>query len=129
MIPKTEDGRILWQHPYDNFQLIIQDNALNAISGPWGNNVSRKFDPLTGKVLAELPTGRRACTRVVGMQDSILYRAMGGSIRFDMATDFPRWVSPMRPSPSHACIGREADSATATNQGARGGRLFCWFGC
>lgn len=94
----TEDGRILWQHPYENFQLIIQDDALYAISGPWGNNVSRKFDPLTGKVLAVLPTGRRACTRVVGTQDSILYRAMGGSIRFDVATDFPRWVSPMRPS-------------------------------
>jgi len=94
----AEDGRILWQHPYDNFQLIIRDKALYAISGPWGNNVSRKFDPLTGEVLAELPTGRRACTRVVATQDSILYRAMGGSIRFDLATDFPRWVSPMRPS-------------------------------
>jgi len=94
----AEDGRILWQHPYENFQLIIQDDALYAISGPWGNNVSRKFDPLTGKVLAELPTGRRACTRVVGTQDSILYRAMGGSIRFDKSADVPRWVSPMRPS-------------------------------
>jgi outer membrane protein assembly factor BamB len=94
----AEDGRILWQHPYDNFQLVIRDKALYAISGPWGNNVSRKFAPLTGEVLAELPTGRRACTRVVATQDSVLYRAMGGSIRFDMATDVPRWISPMRPS-------------------------------
>ena len=94
----VEDGRILWQHPYDNFQLILQKDALYAISGPWGNNVSRKFDPLTGKVLAELPTGRRACTRIVATEDSLLYRAMGGSVRFDLADDLPRWVSPMRPS-------------------------------
>jgi len=94
----TEDGRVLWQHPYDNFQLIIQGDALYAISGPWGHNVSRKFDPRTGAVLAELPTGRRACTRVVATGDSILYRAMGGSVRFDLAEDTPRWLSPMRPS-------------------------------
>ena len=94
----VEDGRILWQHPYDNFQLILQEDALYAISGPWGNNVSRKFDPLTGEVLAELPTGRRACTRIVATEDSLLYRAMGGSVRFDLADDVARWVSPMRPS-------------------------------
>ncbi|MHC4172218.1 MAG: outer membrane protein assembly factor BamB family protein [Planctomycetota bacterium] len=96
----TEDGRILWQHPYDNFQLIIRPDGLYAISGPWGINVSKKFDLLTGKVLAELPTGRRACTRPTGTSDSILFRAMGGSIRFDLASARPRWVSPMRP-PCH----------------------------
>lgn len=94
----TRDGSVLWQHPYDNFQLIVQKEAVYAISGPWGNNVSRKFDPLTGQVLAELPTGRRACTRVVATADSLLYRAMGGSVRFDLAEDVPRWLSPMRPS-------------------------------
>jgi len=94
----TEDGRIMWQHPYDNFQLVIRPDSLYGISGPWGNNVSRKLNPLTGKVLAELPTGRRACTRPVGTVDSILFRAMGGSVRFDLTTDRPRWVSPMRPA-------------------------------
>ena len=96
----AEDGRILWQDPYDNFQLIIHPDSLYAISGPWGNNVSRKLDPLTGKVLAELPTGRRACTRPTGTVDSILFRAMGGSVRFDLAADRARWISPMRP-PCH----------------------------
>jgi outer membrane protein assembly factor BamB len=96
----AEDGRVLWQHPYDNFQLVIHSDGLYAISGPWGNNVSRKLDPLTGEVLAELPTGRRACTRPTATSDSILYRAMGGSIRFDLASLRPRWVSPMRP-PCH----------------------------
>ena len=37
----TGDGRILWEHPYDNFQLIVQEDALYAISGPWGHNDRR----------------------------------------------------------------------------------------
>ncbi|MHC4228030.1 MAG: outer membrane protein assembly factor BamB family protein [Planctomycetota bacterium] len=113
----AEDGRILWQHPYDNFQLIIRDDGLYAISGPWGNNLSKKFDPLTGEILAELPTGRRACTRPTGTSDSILFRAMGGSIRLDLDSDRPRWLSPMRP-PCH-------DGVTVAN-----GLLYWWpFAC
>ena len=109
----TEDGRILWQHPYDNFQLIIYSDALYAISGPWGNNLSKKFDPLTGEVLAELPTGRRACTRPTATLDSILFRAMGGSVRFDLSSARPLWLSPMRP-PCH-------DGVTVAN-----GLLYWW---
>ncbi|MHC4518744.1 MAG: outer membrane protein assembly factor BamB family protein, partial [Planctomycetota bacterium] len=113
----AQDGRILWQDPYDNFQLVIYDDALYAISGPWGNNTSRKLDPLTGKVLAELPTGRRACTRPTATADSILFRAMGGSVRLDLAADRPRWLSPMRP-PCH-------DGVTVAN-----GLLYWWpFSC
>lgn len=113
----TKDGRILWQHPYDNFQLIIRSDGLYAISGPWGNNLSKKFDPLTGEVVAELPTGRRACTRPTGTSDSILFRAMGGSVRFDLASARPRWLSPMRP-PCH-------DGVTVAN-----GLLYWWpFAC
>ncbi len=113
----TEDGRILWQHPYDNFQLVIYPEALYAISGPWGNNFSKKFEPLTGEVIAELPTGRRACTRPTATSDSILFRAMGGSVRFDLASARPRWLSPMRP-PCH-------DGVTVAN-----GLLYWWpFAC
>ena len=94
----AEDGRILWEHPYDNFQLIIYPDGLYGISGPWANNLSKKFDPLTGEVLAEFDAGRRACTRPTATPDSILFRAMGGSVRFDLASGRPRWLSPMRPS-------------------------------
>ncbi len=95
----TQDGSILWEHPYDNFQLVLHSDGLYAISGPWANNLSKKFDPLTGEVLAEFPsTGRRACTRPTSTSDSILFRAMGGSVRFDLASSSPRWISPMRPS-------------------------------
>jgi outer membrane protein assembly factor BamB len=93
----TQDGRILWEDPYDNYQLIIRDDVLYGFSGPWGNNASKKFDPLSGKVLGELPTGRRACTRPVGTLDSVFFRAMGGSVRFNCASDKPEWISPMRP--------------------------------
>jgi outer membrane protein assembly factor BamB len=109
----TQNGSILWEHPYDNFQLVLYEDAVYAISGPWGTNVSVKLDPLTGKVLAELPTGRRACTRPTATSDSILFRAMGGSIRFDLASERPRWVSPMRP-PCH-------DGVTVAN-----GLLYWW---
>lgn len=113
----TENGRMLWQNPYDNFQLVIYPDSLYAISGPWGNNVSKKFDPLTGEILAELPTGRRACTRPTATLDSILFRAMGGSVRFDLASALPRWLSPMRP-PCH-------DGVTVAN-----GLLYWWpFAC
>ncbi|MCF7973213.1 MAG: PQQ-binding-like beta-propeller repeat protein [Phycisphaerae bacterium] len=94
----TRDGSILWENPYDNFQLIRQEDGLYAISGPWGNNVSQKLDPLTGKVLAEFSMGRRACTRPVATLDSILFRAMGGTVRFDFDSARANWISPMRPS-------------------------------
>ena len=114
----AEDGRILWEHPYDNFQLILHPDGLYAISGPWANNLSKKFDPLTGRILAEFPTtGRRACTRPTSTSDSILFRAMGGSVRFDLASSSPRWLSPMRP----ACH----DGVTVAN-----GLLYWWpFAC
>ena len=94
----ADDGRILWEDPYDNYQLIVYPDALYGISGPWADNFSKKFDPLTGEVLAEFDAGRRACTRPTATSDSILFRAMGGSVRFDLADGQPRWLSPMRPS-------------------------------
>ncbi|UCF15861.1 MAG: PQQ-binding-like beta-propeller repeat protein [Phycisphaerales bacterium] len=114
----AENGDILWQHPYDNFQLVLHADGLYAISGPWANNLSKKFDPLTGEILAEFATtGRRACTRPTSTSDSILFRAMGGSVRFDLASSSPRWISPMRP-PCH-------DGVTVAN-----GLLYWWpFAC
>jgi outer membrane protein assembly factor BamB len=94
----AKDGKVLWSDPYNNFQLIIRDEELYAISGQNDlNSPSKKFDPLTGEVLALFDTGRRACTRPTGASDSILYRARGGSTRFDLAGGSPRLISPMRP--------------------------------
>jgi len=45
----AKDGEVLWSDPYNNFQLIIRDNELYAISGQNDlNSPSKKFDPLTG---------------------------------------------------------------------------------
>ena len=110
----TQEGRVLWQHPYNNFQLIIREDALYGISGQNDEgNLSKKFDPLTGRILAEFRTGRRACTRPTGALDAIFYRARGGSTRFDLATGNPQLLSPMRP-PCH-------DGVTIAN-----GLLYWW---
>ena len=94
----TKDGSVLWENPYDNFQLVLRDDGLYGISGGrWGDKVSKKFDPLTGEVLAELKVARRGCTRPTGAVDSVFFRALGGSVRLDTATGQPLWISPMRP--------------------------------
>ena len=93
----AKDGSVLWENPFNNFQLVLRDDGLYAIAGIWRNNVSKKFDPLTGAVLADLPTSRRACTRPTGSADAILFRADDGTVRLDMNSNRPQWISPMRP--------------------------------
>ena len=94
----AENGDVLWDDHYGNFQLVLRDDGLYAISGQNDKgSLSKKFDPLTGAVLAELEIGRRSCTRPTGTLDAIFYRARGGSTRFDLASNHPQLVSPMRP--------------------------------
>ena len=106
------DGRVLWQHPYSNYQLVLRDDGLYALSGEVGTEVgmntgfrfnrdfqpeaSRKFNPLTGEILAEFALGRRACTRPVGAIDAVLCRANGGSTRLDAESQQWGQISPMR---------------------------------
>jgi len=90
------DGRILWEDPYSNFQLILRDDGLYGISGQIDDAVSKKFHPLTGKVLAEIKIGRRACTRPTGSLDALFFRASGGSTRLDANSNRPLLISPMR---------------------------------
>jgi len=92
----ADDGRILWKNPYSNFQLILRDDGLYGISGQIDKEVSKRFDPLTGRVLGEMKVGRRACTRPTGTIDAIFFRASGGSTRLDVASGRPQLLSPMR---------------------------------
>jgi len=94
----ADTGKLLWSYPYSNYQLILQGDALYGISGQIDNEVSRKFDPLTGEVLAELKTCRRACTRPTASCDAIFFRADEGSVRLDLQSNQPQLVSPMRPN-------------------------------
>ncbi|MBI4657406.1 MAG: PQQ-binding-like beta-propeller repeat protein [Verrucomicrobia bacterium] len=92
----AEDGRILWQHSYSNYQLVLQGDGLYALSGQGDTELSRKFDPITGQILQEVKLARRACTRPTGSIDAIFCRASGGSTRLDLDTAQPQLVSPMR---------------------------------
>jgi len=93
----ANDGNILWEHGYSNFQLVLRDDGLYGISGQIDKFPSMKFDPLTGEVLAKIAQPRRACTRPTGSADAIFFRADDGSVRLDTASLRPQWVSPMRP--------------------------------
>jgi len=94
----AEDGSILWENAYSNFQIVLRDDGLYAISGQIDKHPSKKLDPLTGEILAEINMHRRACTRPNGSADAIFFRAEGGSTRLDTAANRPEWVSPMRPN-------------------------------
>jgi len=97
----AKNGDVLWANDYGNFQLVLRDDGLYGISGQNDlGSLSKRFDPLTGVVLAELKTGRRSCTRPTGTLDAIFYRAREGSTRFDLASSSQQLVSPMRP-PCH----------------------------
>jgi len=92
----ARDGHILWEHPYSNFQLVLREDGLYGISGQVDNHSSIRFDPLTGEILAEIDTRRRACTRPNGSVDAVFYRAEGGSNRLDVRSQKAQWISPMR---------------------------------
>lgn len=94
----SDTGKPLWSNPYSNYQLILHSNELYGISGQIDNEMSRKFNPLTGEVLAELKINRRACTRPTASCDAIFFRADEGSVRLDMQSDESQLVSPMRPN-------------------------------
>jgi outer membrane protein assembly factor BamB len=92
----VEDGRVLWVHPYDNYQTVLLEDGLYGLSGQIDQEVSRKFDPLTGEVLAEIKLGRRACSRPTGALDAVFCRANGGSTRLELSSSRPQLMSPMR---------------------------------
>ena len=93
----VEDGNVLWENPYSNFQLVIRNDGLYGISGEIDQHKSMKFDPISGEVLAEFDTIRRACTRPTGSLDAIFFRASGGTTRLDITSLQLGWISPMRP--------------------------------
>ncbi len=88
----AEDGKLLWQQPSGNYQLVLRPDALYAMS-PGG---SLKIDYASGKVLQRL-VGRQACTRATGSIDSIFVRGRG-TVRYDPATGRVQHINPMRPA-------------------------------
>lgn len=93
----ASDGRKLWEYQDGNVQLVLRDDGLYAM-GRLSN--SKKFDYLSGKVLADLQCFRGNCTRATGSADSVFARGYrhSGTLRFDVAYGQPRRLPAMRPA-------------------------------
>ncbi|MDP6720909.1 MAG: PQQ-binding-like beta-propeller repeat protein, partial [Pirellulaceae bacterium] len=67
----ARDGTLMWEYPEGNFQLVLRDDGLYAMGRM---ETSKKFDYLTGKILADLECYRGNCTRATATVDSIFTR-------------------------------------------------------
>ncbi len=100
VVASATDGKLLWQKEQGNYQLVLRDDGIYA-AGPQQSNTpgqypGMKLDYQTGEVLSRMPL-RRACTRATGSVDSVFYRASGGTIRVEAATNRATHIAPMRP--------------------------------
>ncbi len=93
VVASAKDGSLLWDKKGGNLQMVLQDDGFYA-AGPAATGVKYAYDD--GEVLAQLPD-RRACTRATGSVDSVFFRATGGTIRIETASNAARHIAPMRP--------------------------------
>jgi outer membrane protein assembly factor BamB len=99
----AENGKLLWQHPDGNHQLVLRDDGLYALGRGRAmvGEGSMKLNPVTGEVLTRFPS-RDRCTRATGCFDAIFTRGgKGGSTAvFDVLTEKPtvKTLTPMRPA-------------------------------
>lgn len=94
VVASTEDGRLLWTKDRGNLQIVLREDGLYA-AGAQDTDSGFKFS-YEGDVLARF-TQRRACTRATGTIDSIFFRANGGTVRVETATNTAKHIAPMRP--------------------------------
>lgn len=93
----AKNGSLLWAYPSGNMQLVIRNDGLYAMGRL---ETSKKFDPLTGEILADLQCFRGNCTRATGTADSIFARGYRhtGTLRFDLDEGQPHRIPAMRPA-------------------------------
>lgn len=93
----AQDGSMLWSYPHGNFQLVLRDDALYAMGRM---ETSKKFDYLTGSVLADLQCYRGNCTRATATRNSIFTRGYRhtGTMQLDVASNEPHRIPLMRPA-------------------------------
>jgi outer membrane protein assembly factor BamB len=91
------NGDLLWTYDDGNMQLIIRNDGLYAMGRM---QTSKKFDPMTGEILADLQCFRGNCTRATGTVDSIFTRGYRhtGTMRFDVESKTPQRIPSMRPA-------------------------------
>ena len=96
----TRDGKLAWRREVPlidggSVHVLLRDEAVYAV-GNSGADTSFTMDYASGEVLTKF-LGRRGCAIATGSADSIFYRAPGGTVRLDLATDTARHIGPMRP--------------------------------
>ena len=93
----AKDGYLLWTYPKGNYQLVLKDGALYAMGK---TSDSKKLDPRTGRVIADIDCLRGNCTRATGTADSIFARGdqHGGTLRLDVDGDVSSRLPAMRPA-------------------------------
>jgi outer membrane protein assembly factor BamB len=97
------DGKLLWEMPGGNSQIVIRDDVVYALGEGTTNSAmsSYKLHPITGEILSKFPS-RDRCTRATGSAQFIFTRGgKGGSTAaFDVTSAEPHMglVSPMRPA-------------------------------
>ncbi len=95
VVASTEDGRLLWTKDRGNVQIVLRDDGFYAAGAQDIADSGFKFS-YEGEVLASF-VQRRACTRATGSLDSVFFRANGGTVRLETATNSARHIAPMRP--------------------------------
>jgi len=95
VVVSAKDGELVWHKEHGNYQLVLRDDAIYA-AGPQNQEHGFKLAYDTGEVLAQFPQ-RRACTRATGSVDSVFFRASGGTVRIDTASNTAQHMAPMRP--------------------------------
>lgn len=93
----ADDGSLMWTYPHGNFQLVLHDNALYAMGR---TETCKKFDYLTGHVLADLQCYRGNCTRATATVDSIFTRGYRhtGTMQLNVSTNEVKRIPLMRPA-------------------------------
>ncbi len=93
----AESGKLMWTHDDGNVQLVLREDALYAMAR---ENMAKKFDLYTGKLLDEFECHRGNCTRATGTVESIFARGQrhGGTVQLGVADDKPRRIPAMRPA-------------------------------
>jgi outer membrane protein assembly factor BamB len=95
-------GKLLWQRPDGNVQLVARPEGLYALAGSaaqYPRSSTTLLNPRTGEVLADLKYHRGNCTRATATIDSVFCRVDGnrGTMRFDVAERTLQRFAIMRP--------------------------------
>lgn len=94
VVASADEGKLRWTNDVGNLQLILRKDGVYA-AGPQ-NTSGMRLEYETGNVISTFP-GRRACTRATGCEDSIFFRATGGTVRVMTETAVVHHIAPMRP--------------------------------